>query len=329
MTATSIRRLDLPLGESIPVLGQGTAGMGEDPERWDAEVTALQLGFDLGMTLVETGEMYGNGAAEELVGDALVGRRDDVFLVTKVGPAHASRREIAVACEQSLQRLRTAWIDLYLLHGRGFELLDETLEGLDELLRMGKISFFGVSLFSVANLEELTQVRDGVHVQTDEVPYNLLRRGIELDLLPWCRARGIPVMACSPVLATFSIHTTPCVSRHPPVVVMQAIEDWECHDTTLGAEAGHDLQRRRTIGRDLDSVTARAQQQCEDLADVLLVVHHQDRPRPHFGAPPRPQSAQPRPGAKRATSMQYRACPSDPSCCPNPSPTAILQNSNP
>jgi len=199
MTATSIRRLDLPLGESIPVLGQGTAGMGEDPERWDAEVTALQLGFDLGMTLVETGEMYGNGAAEELVGDALVGRRDDVFLVTKVGPAHASRREIAVACEQSLQRLRTAWIDLYLLHGRGFELLDETLEGLDELLRMGKISFFGVSLFSVANLEELTHVRDGVHVQTDEVPYNLLRRGIELDLLPWCRARGIPVMACSPL----------------------------------------------------------------------------------------------------------------------------------
>jgi len=87
----------------------------------------------------------------------------------------------------------------YLLHGRGFELLDETLEGLDGLLRMGKISFFGVSLFSVANLEELTQVRDGVHVQTDEVPYNLLRRGIELDLLPWCRARGIPVMACPPL----------------------------------------------------------------------------------------------------------------------------------
>jgi len=199
MSATAIRRLELPLGESIPVLGQGTAGMGEDPERWDAEVAALQLGFDLGMTLVETGEMYGDGKAEELVGDALDGRRDDVFLVTKVGPAHASRREIAVACEQSLRRLGTEWIDLYLLHSRGFELPDETLEGLDDLLRTGKISFFGVSLYSVADLEELVQVRDGVHVQTDEVPYNLKRRGIELDLVPWCRARRIPVMACSPL----------------------------------------------------------------------------------------------------------------------------------
>jgi diketogulonate reductase-like aldo/keto reductase len=199
MSATAVRRLELPLGESIPVLGQGTARMGEDPERWDAEVAALQLGFDLGMTLVETGEMYGDGAAEELVGDALEGRRDDVFLVTKVGPAHASRREIAVACEQSLRRLRTEWIDLYLLHARGFELPDETLEGVDDLLRTGKISFFGVSLYSVADLEELVEVRDGVHVQTDEVPYNLKRRGIELDLLPWCRARSIPVMACSPL----------------------------------------------------------------------------------------------------------------------------------
>jgi aryl-alcohol dehydrogenase-like predicted oxidoreductase len=212
VTPSAIRRIDLPLGDSIPVLGQGTLGLGGDPDRWDAEVAALQLGLDLGMTLVETGEMYGNGAAEELVGDALVGRRDEVFLVTKVGPAHASRREIGVACEQSLRRLGTEWIDLYLLHTRGFDLPDETLESLDDLLRREMVSLFGVSHYSVPDLEELVRVRDGVHLQIDEVPYNLMRRGVERELLPWCRTRGIPILACSP-LEHGALVTDPALQR--------------------------------------------------------------------------------------------------------------------
>ncbi len=196
--AAAVKRIELPLGDSIPVLGQGTWHFGEDPARWDDEVAALQLGLDLGLTVIDTGEMYGDGAAEELVGDAIDGRRDDVFLVTKVSPAHFRDGEMALACEKSLRRLGTEWIDLYLLHSRGFQLLDETLDALAELERLEKISCWGVSNFGVPDLRELIQVRDGVHVQTDQVPYNLARRDVESDLLPWCRTRGIPVMACSP-----------------------------------------------------------------------------------------------------------------------------------
>jgi diketogulonate reductase-like aldo/keto reductase len=197
--ATQMRRIALPLGDSIPVLGQGSLHLGEDEDRWDDEVAALQLGLDLGMTVIDTSETYGEGAAEDLVGDAIGGRRDDVFLVSQVRPAHFSHREMVVACEQSLRRLGTEWIDLYLLHSRGFELLDETLDALEELVRVEKISLWGVSHFGLHDLEELVQVREGVHVQVDQVPYNLSRRGIESGLLPWCRRLGIPLMACSPI----------------------------------------------------------------------------------------------------------------------------------
>jgi diketogulonate reductase-like aldo/keto reductase len=197
--ATQVRRVTLPLGDSIPVLGQGSLHLGEDEDRWDDEVAALQLGLDLGLTVIDTSEAYGDGAAEDLVGDAIGGRRDDVFLVSQVRPSHFGPREMPLACEKSLRRLGTEWIDLYLLQSRGFELLDETLDALDELVRLEKISLWGVSHFGLRDLEELVQVRDGVHVQVDQVPYNLARRGVESGVLPWCRRRGIPLMACSPI----------------------------------------------------------------------------------------------------------------------------------
>ena len=197
--ATRLRTIDLPSGASIPVLCQGTAHAGRDEARWDDEVAALQLGLDLGATSIDTSEAYGAGKAEELVGDAIAGRREEVFLVSHVQPSHFGQRTMAVACEQSLHRLGTDFIDLYLLHSRGFELLDETLEALADLVRLEKIGAWGVSHFGLHDLIELVQVGEGVHVQVDQLPYSLARRGIESGLLAWCRSRGIPVMACSPL----------------------------------------------------------------------------------------------------------------------------------
>lgn len=199
MAASGVRNLSLPLGESIPVLGQGTWHLAEQPDRWDVEVASLRLGLDLGLRLIDTAEMYADGAAEELVGEAIDGRRDEVFLVTKVLPSHATRREAILACERSLRRLGTDWIDLYLLHWRGFTLLEETLDAFAQLVDAGKITFWGVSNFDVSDMEELMATPGGLRVQTDQVLYNLSRRGIEWNLLPWCRAGALPVMAYSPI----------------------------------------------------------------------------------------------------------------------------------
>jgi diketogulonate reductase-like aldo/keto reductase len=189
----------LPSGESIPVLGQGTWHVADDPRARRAEVAALRLGLDLGLTLVDTAEMYGDGAAEEVVGEAIAGRRDEVFLVSKVLPSNATRRGTVAACERSLRRLRTDRIDLYLLHWRGPAPLAETVEGFGALAQRGLIRHWGVSNLDVGELEELVAVPGGAAVQTDQVLYNPARRGIERDLLPWCRARRIPVMAYSPI----------------------------------------------------------------------------------------------------------------------------------
>ena len=191
----------LPSGESVPVLGQGTWNLGDDPRQRSAEVEALRLGLDLGMTLIDTAEMYGSGASEKLVGEAIHRRRDEAFLVSKVLPQNATARGTVRACEESLKRLRTDRLDLYLLHWRGDVALEETLTGFDSLLRAGKIRYWGVSNFDVADLEELVGLAGGEAVATDQVLYNLTRRGIERNLLPWCRARPhrIPVMAYSPI----------------------------------------------------------------------------------------------------------------------------------
>jgi len=189
----------LPSGSRIPMLGQGTWNMGEDPAARAAEVAALRLGLDLGVTLIDSAEMYGEGGAEEVVGEAIAGRRDEVFLVSKVYPHNADRRGVQAACERSLRRMRVDCIDLYLLHWRGNVPLAETLEAFVRLREQGKIRDFGVSNFDLDDMLEASQLPGGELVATDQVLYNLAQRGIEWDLLPWCRERRIPVMAYSPL----------------------------------------------------------------------------------------------------------------------------------
>jgi diketogulonate reductase-like aldo/keto reductase len=194
-----MRTLTLPSGKTVPVLGQGTWGMGEDRRRRAAEAAALALGLDLGMTLIDTAEMYGDGGAEEVVGEAMARRRAEVFLVSKFYPQNATRQGVAAACGRSLRRLKTDFLDLYLYHWRGSVPLPETVEALEGLRESGKIRDWGVSNFDTADMEELVAVAGGAAVATNQVLYNLSRRGIEWDLLPWCRKRGIPLMAYSPV----------------------------------------------------------------------------------------------------------------------------------
>lgn len=189
----------LPTGESVPILGQGTWHFGEDARRRADEITALRTGLDLGMTLIDTAEMYGDGGAETVVGEAIRGRRDEVFLVTKVLPENASLRGTIAACERSLSRLNTDRVDLYLLHWRGSFRLEETIRGFESLMQQGKTRYWGVSNFDVEDMEELVALPDGGRVATDQILYNLTRRGAEWDLLPWSRRHGIPAMAYSPI----------------------------------------------------------------------------------------------------------------------------------
>ena len=195
----SVKTFTLPSGREIPVLGQGTWGMAEDRKRRAQEIEALRLGLDLGMTLIDTAEMYGEGAAEELVGEAIAERREQVFLVSKVYPYNATRHGAPKACERSLRRLRTDHIDLYLLHWRESTPLEETLKTFQSLKAVGKILEYGVSNFDVDDMEEAFALPGGDEIATDQVLYNLKHRGIEWDLLPWCRQRSLPIMAYSPV----------------------------------------------------------------------------------------------------------------------------------
>jgi len=197
-----LRSTTLPGGETIPILGQGTWNIAEHPRKRADEIAALQMAVDVGMTVIDTAEMYGNGAAEELVAEALGDRRRECFLVSKVLPNHASKRGTVSACESSLRRLKTDHLDLYLLHWRGSVPLHETVEGFHDLQRQGKIRYWGVSNFDVDDMEELSALAGKGQepaVASNQVLYNLMRRGIEYDLLPWCRARGIPIMAYSPL----------------------------------------------------------------------------------------------------------------------------------
>jgi diketogulonate reductase-like aldo/keto reductase len=203
-----IRTLPLPSGRKMPVLGQGTWGMGEKRAQFDAEVAALKLGLDLGITLIDTAEMYGEGGAETVIAEAIAGRRDDACLVSKVYPHNASQRGAVAACERSLKRLKTDYLDLYLLHWRESVPLEETLDAFQALKRAGKIRDYGVSNFEVSDMEEARRLPGGEDIVTNQVFYNLSHRGVEWDLLPWSRMRGLPVMAYSPQV-TFRRHS-PC-----------------------------------------------------------------------------------------------------------------------
>jgi diketogulonate reductase-like aldo/keto reductase len=196
---TAMRTLKLPSGQLIPVLGMGTWQMGENTRNRQNEIDALRHGLDLGFSLIDTAEMYGEGGAEEVIAQAITNRRASVFLVSKVYPHNASKRGVIAACERSLRRLKTDYLDLYLLHWRGSVPLAETLEAFQALQQAGKISSYGVSNFNVGDMEEASQLKGGNAIATNQVLYNLMRRGIEWDLLPWCRQQGIPIMAYSPI----------------------------------------------------------------------------------------------------------------------------------
>lgn len=194
-----MKHVTLPDGERVPALGMGTWNMGDDRASRAEEIATLRLGLDLGLRLIDTAEMYGEGLSEALIGEAIAGRRDEVFLVSKVYPHHAGRRDMAAACERSLRRLGTDRIDLYLLHWRGSVPLEETVQCLQALQREGKIRHYGVSNLDLSDMEELWGIPGGDQVAVNQLLYNLGRRGIEWDLLPWLRERRVPVMAYSPI----------------------------------------------------------------------------------------------------------------------------------
>ena len=194
-----MKTVTLPSDKRVPAFGLGTWHFGDDRATRAEEIATLRLGLDLGVTLIDTAEMYGEGRSEELIAEAIEGRRDEIFLVSKVSPQNASRKGAVTACDRSLARLRTDRIDLYLLHWRGNVPLAETIEAFVALQKAGKIHHFGVSNLDLADMQELWSVPGGPAVATNQVLYNLARRGIEWDLLPGLRERRIPVMAYSPI----------------------------------------------------------------------------------------------------------------------------------
>lgn len=191
------RTIIFPDKTEVCSLGLGTWYMGDDPDKKEEEIRTLQEGIDLGMTVIDTAEMYGDGRSERLVGEAIKGRRDKVFLISKVLPSNADYEGTIAACERSLKRLHTDYLDLYLLHWRGRYPLQRTVEAMEELQQAGKIHQWGVSNFDMDDMSELEEISNAC--ATDEILYNLCRRGTEYDLQPWCRKRNIPLIAYSPI----------------------------------------------------------------------------------------------------------------------------------
>ncbi|HEY6966440.1 MAG TPA: aldo/keto reductase [Burkholderiales bacterium] len=194
-----MRTVALPSGEQVPAFGLGTWNIGDRTATRAEEIATLRMGLDAGATLIDTAEMYGDGRSEELVGEAVAGRRDGVFLVTKVYPHNASKKGVPAACERSLKRLKTDRIDLYLLHWRGSLPFAETIEAFEALKKAGKIRHYGVSNLDLADMKQWWTLKEGANCAANQLLYNLTRRGIEFDLLPWLRERKVPVMAYSPI----------------------------------------------------------------------------------------------------------------------------------
>jgi diketogulonate reductase-like aldo/keto reductase len=211
------RTVTLPDGTRVPAIGQGTWFMGENASHRATEVAALRLGVDLGMTLIDTAEMYADGGAEQVVGEAIAGRRDEVFIVSKVYPHNASARLMPMACEASLRRLGTDRIDLYLLHWRGDVLLPEVVSGMERLREAGKIVRWGVSNFDTRDMRELWRA-GGQECTTNQVLYHAASRGAEYELAPWCREHGMPVMAYCPLAQAGQLRQR--LLDHPEVIAL-------------------------------------------------------------------------------------------------------------
>lgn len=194
-----MKTIKLPSGKSIPILGQGTWRLGEETTKRQAEIDGLITGLDLGMTLIDTAEMYGDGGAEKVVGQAIKGRRDEVYLVSKIYPHNATAKGTIEACKRSLERLKTDYLDLYLLHWPGSVPLSETLSAFKVLKKEGLILDYGISNFDLKGMQKAFALPGGDEISTNQVLYNLVNRGIEWDLLPWAREKTIPVMSYSPI----------------------------------------------------------------------------------------------------------------------------------
>lgn len=225
----------LPNGEQVPRLGQGTWRMGENHRNASNEIDALCAGIDLGMHLIDTAEMYGEGGAEEIVASAIKGRRDQVFLVSKVYPHNAGRVDAVKACERSLRRLNVDVIDLYLLHWRGSVPFADTIEAFEALVESGKIRQFGVSNFDVDDLEQWVSISGGEKLATNQVLYNLGRRWPEWQLLDWCEQKSVPVMAYTPL--------EPAAGQSNPVLDQIAVE----HDASAAQIALAWVLRRQNV----------------------------------------------------------------------------------
>ena len=255
-----MKSVPLSSGERVPALGLGTWRYGESRAARADEIATVRLALDLGVRLIDTAEMYGEGLSESLIGEAIAGRRDEAFLVTKVYPHNASRKAAVAACERSLERLRTDRIDLYLLHWRGNVPFAETLEAFVALRDAGKIRHFGVSNLDLADMEELSAEVGAEKVAVNQLLYNLTRRGIEFDLLPWLRARGIPVMAYSPIEQARLVGNRKLVqfARDAGVTPAQAALAWLLeHDDVIAIPKTGSTQRfRENVGATQQRLTA-------------------------------------------------------------------------
>jgi len=262
---TELPRVSFPDGTTVPALGLGTWTMGERKASATKEAAALALGFELGMSLVDTAEMYGDGGAEEIVARAIAGRRDRLFVVSKVYPHNAGRKNAISACERSLKRLDTDHLDLYLLHWRGGVPLGETIDAFERLRAAGKILRWGVSNFDTADMQELLALAEGRHCATNQVLYHLAERGIEWELLPWLRERRIPVMAYSP-LGQGSLlrkHKLVAIARDLGVTPAQLALRWVMRSPDViaipeSADLEHVRANRDALSLALDAATLRA-----------------------------------------------------------------------
>lgn len=255
-----MKNICLPSGQLMPVLGMGTAGLGEAIAQQENEIAALRRGLDLGMTLIDTAEIYGEGGAERLIGEAIANCRSSVFLVSKVAPRNATEKGAIAACENSLRRLKTDYLDLYLLHWRGPVQLLETLAAFEKLKQSGKIRDYGVGNFDVEDMEEVTALTGGEAIATNQIPYNLQHRNSEWKLLSWCQQRGIPVMAHSPLLQGELLKhpKLQSIAQQRGVTVAQVAIAWLLHQEVIvfpkASSIAHVEQNRAAL--DLQLTTA-------------------------------------------------------------------------